>query len=158
MHGTLICVVTEGAENDDAVAQAVAISERLDLRLVLTHVVDGISLGNGTGNGEESITMKGDRTAAERRLAELARDHGIDEGAGRRVAVGDSATLLGQIASEEAADVIVVGARTRGWGRRGLESRLAQELETETPVPVLIAPPRTRSPRTRQAANGTSRR
>ena len=153
MHGTLICAVTEGAENDDAVAQAAAISERLGLRLVLTHVVDGIALGNG--NGEESITMKGDRTAAERRLAELARDHGIDDSAERRVAVGDSATLLGQIASEEAADVIVVGARARGWGRRGLESPLAQELETETPVPVLIAPPRTRPRRKREAANGT---
>jgi nucleotide-binding universal stress UspA family protein len=161
MHGTLICVVTESAENDDAVSQAVAISERLGLRLVLTHVVDGISLGNG--NGEESITMKGDRAAAERRLAELARDHGIDESAQRRVAVGDSATLVGQIASEEAADVIVVGARTRGWGRRGLESRLAQELETETPVPVLIAPPQSAPPRTRslqarQTASGAPRR
>ena len=152
MHGTLICAVTEDANNDDAVAQAVAMSQRLGLRLVLTHVVDGIGLG-----GEESITMQGDRTAAERRLAELARDHGIDDRAERRVAVGDSATLLGQIASEEAADVIVVGARTRGWGRRGLESPLAQELETETPVPVLIAPPR-RHPQTRQAAHGARRR
>jgi nucleotide-binding universal stress UspA family protein len=155
MHGTLICAVTEGTENDEAVAQALAISERLGLRLVLTHVVDGIALDNG--DGEESITMKGDRTVAERRLAELAHDHGIDDSAELRVAVGDSATLLGQIASEEAADVIVVGARTRGWGRRGLESRLARELEAETPVPVLIAPPRTRRSRTRQAANGARR-
>jgi hypothetical protein len=38
----------------------------------------------------------------------------------------------------------VVGARTRGRLRRGLESRLAGELESETPVPVLIAPPRRR--------------
>ena len=33
--------------------------------------------------------------------------------------------------------MIVVGARARGWRRRGLESGLAEELETETPVPVL---------------------
>ena len=155
MHGTLICAVTEGTENDEAVAQALAISERLGLRLVLTHVVDGIALGNG--DGEESITMKGNRTVAERRLAELALDHGIADSAELRIAVGDSATLLEQIASEEAADVIVVGARRRGWGRRGLESRLARELEAETPVPVLIAPPRTRRSRTRQAANGARR-
>jgi nucleotide-binding universal stress UspA family protein len=156
----LICAVTEGAENDDAVAQAVAISERLGLRLVLTHVVDGIALGNGDGDGdgEESITMKGHRNSAERRLAELARDHGIDDSAERRVAIGDAAMLLGQIASEEAADVIVLGARTRRWGRRGLESRLAQDLETETMVPVLIAPPRTRPPRKRQAAKRAQRR
>jgi nucleotide-binding universal stress UspA family protein len=156
VHGTLICAVTDGAENDDAVARGVAISERLGLRLVLTHVVDGIALGNG--DGEESVTMKADRAAAERRLEELARNHDLEERAERRVAVGEPARLLGQIASEEAADVIVVGARTRGWGRRGLESRLAQELETETPVPVLIALPRTRRPRMRQAASGARRR
>ena len=156
MHGTLICAVTDGAENDDAVAQAVAISERLGLRLVLTHVVDGIV--NGNGNGEESFTMKADRTGAEQRLAQLAGEHGIEQSAERRVAVGDSAVLLGQIASEEAADVIVVGARKRGWGRRGLESRLAEELETETPVPVVIAPPRDRRPQPRYAASGAQRR
>lgn len=140
MHGTLLCAVTDGAENDDAVAQAIAVSERLGLRLVLAHVVPGITtLHNGD---DESVTMKGDRTLAERRLEELARGHDLDERAERRVAVGEPATMLGQIASEEAADVIVVGARTRGWVRRGLESRLAQELEAETPVPVLIAPPR----------------
>ena len=142
MHGTLICAVTDGAANEDAVAQAAEISERLGLRLVLAHVGDGIAaFGNGD---DESVTMKGDRTAAERRLEELAREHALDESAEQRVALGDPAALLGQIASEEAADVIVVGARTRGWGRRGLESRLAQQLETETPVPVLIAPPRKR--------------
>jgi nucleotide-binding universal stress UspA family protein len=142
MHGTLVCAVTDGAENDDAVARAAEVSERLGLRLVLAHVADGIgAVDDGDG---ESVTMKGDRKAAERRLEELARDHDLDARAERRVALGDPATLLGQIASEEAADVIVVGARMRGWGRRGLESRLARELETETPVPVLVAPPRIR--------------
>jgi nucleotide-binding universal stress UspA family protein len=156
MYGTLVCAVADGAENDDAVAQAVALSKRLGLRLVLAHVADGIAaVGNG---GDESLTMKNDRNAAERRLAALARDHDLEQSAERRVAVGEPATLLGQIASEEAADVIVVGARTRGWGRRGLESRLAQELEAETPVPVLIAPPRTRRRRARQEANGAPRR
>ena len=153
MQGTLVCAVTDGAEAGDAVAQAATISERLGLRLVLAHVVEGITLGNGGG---ESVTMKADRQGAEKRLAELARDHGIDERAERRVAVGEPATLLGQIASEEAADVIVVGARARGFGRRGLESRLAEELETETPVPVLIAPPR--RARKEVSANGGRRR
>ena len=156
MHGTLVCAVTDGAENDNAVAHAAEVSERLGLRLVLAHVADGIAAL--ADHHDESITMEGARKAAERRLEELARDHAFAGSTERRVAVGDPATLLGQIATEEAADVIVVGARTRGWGRRGLETRLAQELEAETPVPVLIAPPRARRPRTRQAANGAGRR
>jgi nucleotide-binding universal stress UspA family protein len=154
MHGTVVCALTDGAEKGDAVAQASAISERLGLRLVLAHVVDGIA---ALGDGDESTTMKADRVAAARQLAELMRDHGLDERAESRVAVGDPATLVGRIASEEAADVIVVGARRRGWGR-GLESKLADELEAETPVPVLVAPPRGRGARKRAAASGGSRR
>ena len=57
--------------------------------------------------------------------------------------VGDPPALLGRIAAEEAADLIIVGARVRGRLRRGLESSLARQLQTETRVPVLIAPPRT---------------
>jgi len=151
MHGTVVCALTEGAENGDAVAQASAMSERLGLRLVLAHVVKGIAeLGDG---GDESITMKADRIAAARELAELVRDHGLDDRAEARVATGDPATLVGRIASEEAADVIIVGARRRGWAGRSLESKLAEELEGETPVPVLVAPPRARSHR-RVSANG----
>jgi nucleotide-binding universal stress UspA family protein len=154
MRGTLVCAVADGVENDDAVAEAIAVSERLGLRLVLTHVVEGVArVRNGD---DESITMKGDRLAAERRLAELAHAHGVDASAERRIAIGDAAALLGQIASEEAADMIVVGARPRGWWRRGVESRLAEELETETPVPVLIAPPRRRA--ARRPPNGVRRR
>jgi nucleotide-binding universal stress UspA family protein len=155
MHGTVVCALTDAAEKGDAVAQASEISERLGLRLVLAHVVEGIA---ALGDGDESMTMKADRVAAERQLAALARDHGLEERAERRIAVGDPATLVGQIASEEAADMIVVGARSRGWGRRGLESTLAQELEAETPVPVLVAPPRLRRAARQAAANGGRRR
>jgi nucleotide-binding universal stress UspA family protein len=146
----VVCAVTESEWTDGAVAQAVAVSEGLGLRLVLAQVVDGIGPA-GNGGGDESVTMTADRKAAERRLEALAREHGVAESAERRVVIGEPAALVGQIAAEEAADVIVVGSRARGWGRRGLTSRLAEELETETPVPVLIAPPRTRRARERAA-------
>jgi nucleotide-binding universal stress UspA family protein len=150
MRGTLVCAVTEGEEGADALALGAELSERLGLRLVLAHAVDGIDAIGGD-DGDESVTMKANRQGAERRLARLANEHGVSDRAERRVAVGEPAALLGQIAAEEAADVIVVGARTRGWRKR-LESRLADKLETETPVPVLIAPPRTR----RRAKTGPS--
>jgi nucleotide-binding universal stress UspA family protein len=51
--------------------------------------------------------------------------------------------------------VIVVGARSRGRLRRGFESRLADQLETTTPVPVVIAPSRAR--RRAVAKNGSWR-
>ena len=157
MQGTLLCAVTDGAENDDAIVQAADVSRRLGLRLVLAHVAGGIAPPGDGDADRESVTMKADRQAAERRLAALARRHGVEESADRRVAIGDPATLLGRIAGEEAAGLIVVGARRRGWGRRAVECRLAQELETETAVPVLIAPPRERRATEQPAANGTPR-
>ena len=144
MQGTIICGVTDTDEGRQALATAVELSERLRLRLVLAHVVDGLGPSNGRANGDESVTMKGDREGAARLLGQLAAEHAVVDSAERRVAVGDAPSLLGQIAAEEAADLIVVGSRTRGRLRRGLESRLAGQLETETPVPVLIAPPRRR--------------
>jgi nucleotide-binding universal stress UspA family protein len=144
MRGTLVCAVPEGDERGDALALAAELSERLGLRLVLAHAVNGIG-EFGHGDGVESVSMKADRQGAERRLARLAEEHGVADRAERRVAVGDPAALLGQIAAEEAADMIVIGAR-RGWRKR-LESSLADELESETSVPVLIALPRTRKAR-----------
>jgi nucleotide-binding universal stress UspA family protein len=153
MRGTLVCAVTDGDEGGDALALGAELSEKLGLRLVIAHAVDGI---DAIGDGNESFTMKADRQGAERRLEQLATEHGIADRAERRVAVGDPAALLGRIAAEEAADVIVVGARARGWRRR-LDSRLAAELDTETPVPVLIAPPRGRRPGKHGATNGGRR-
>jgi nucleotide-binding universal stress UspA family protein len=88
--------------------------------------------------------MKGDRLQAERLLVTLAEEYGITETAERRSSVGDRAALLGQIAAEEAADVILVGSRVRGWRGRGLQSSLAEELKATTPVPIVIAPPSSR--------------
>ena len=77
MHGTVVCAVTDGMENDDAVDQAAEISERLGLRLVLAHVVDGGEVpGNG---GAEEAGARGERTAAERRLEDLAAPHVTDD-------------------------------------------------------------------------------
>src|SRR6188474_2775178 len=142
MRGTLVCAVTEGEESADALALGAELSKRLGLRLVLAHALDGPGQV-GSGAGVESVSQKADRQGAEQRLARLAGEHGVGDRAERRVAVGDPPALLGRIAAEEAADLIIVGSRARGRLRRGLESSLARQLETETRVPVLIAPPRT---------------
>ena len=142
MRGTIVCGVTNDDEGRGALAVAAELSERLRLRLVLVHVADGVATGDVNVNGGKSRTPRAERESAARFVARLAAEHGVDNRAEQRSAVGEPAALLGQIADEEAADLIVVGSRARGRLRRGLESRLARELETTTPVPVLIAPPR----------------
>jgi nucleotide-binding universal stress UspA family protein len=50
--------------------------------------------------------------------------------------------MLARIAAEEAADLIVVGACARRRFRRSsFACGLAGELASESPVPVLVAPP-----------------
>jgi nucleotide-binding universal stress UspA family protein len=142
MAGTVLCAITDGEEGRGAVEVAAELSDRLGLRLVLAHVASGISPIGGDAADNESVTMRGDREGAARLVARLAAEHGLAQRAEQRHGVGDPAALLGQIAAEEAADLIVLGARRRGFLRRALESRLAEELATETSVPIVLAPPR----------------
>ena len=158
MGGTLICGVTDTDSGRAALEVALELSERLALRLVLVHVANGIGATNGSGeDGYESVSMTNDRLGAARLLARLAAEYGISDTAERRESVGDPATSLGQIAAEEAADLIVLGSQARGRFRRGLETRLAEELEAATTVPVVIAPPRARRPKKTVATNVAQR-
>ena len=150
-------------------------SERLGLRLVLAHAAGGFDPIAANGEEVESVSTKADREGGERLLARLAADYGIVDRAERRVGTGDAATVIGQIAAEEAADLIVVGSRAKPFActislddghsrtfekvlelriangpfkggllaaeEASVESRLAEQLRSETPVPVLIAPP-----------------
>jgi nucleotide-binding universal stress UspA family protein len=147
MRGTIVCGVTDNEAGRGALAAAAALSERLGFRLVLVHVADGIPPVGGNGYSSGSVSTRADAQGAARLVARLAAEHGVAGSAEQRSAVGDPAALLGQVAAEEAADMIVVGSRERGRLRRRLESGLARQLETETPVPVLIAPPPTRHAR-----------
>jgi nucleotide-binding universal stress UspA family protein len=146
VRGTLVCGVNDSDDGRRALEMAVDLSERLGLRLVLAHISDGIAPVASDDDGEESVSTKANREGAARLLARLAAEYGVAHRAERRSGSGDAAALIGRIAAEEEADLIVVGARLRGWLRRGLESRLADQLASETPVPVLIAPPRPRRP------------
>jgi nucleotide-binding universal stress UspA family protein len=150
MRGTLVCGVDDGDGGRAALEMAVELSERLGLRLVLAHASVGIGAitDDADADGAESVSMRANREGAARLLARLATEYGISDSAERRSGAGDVASVIGQIAAEEAADMIIVGARSRGRMRRGLESRLAEQLGRETPVPVLIAPPLSRSVRT----------
>jgi nucleotide-binding universal stress UspA family protein len=147
VRGTLVCGVSDYDDGRQALETAVELSDRLGLRLVLAHVSNGIgSLGSDL-DGIESVSMKANREGAARLLDRLATEYGVVDRAERRSGTGDAAVVIGQIAAEEAADLIVIGAKKRGVLGRRVESRLAEQLGSETPVPILIAPPRRRAGR-----------
>ena len=140
MAGTILCGVTDSPEGRGAAELADALSERLGLRLVLAHVVDGIRV-EGV---EDSLTAVQGRQGGERLLRAIARDLGTDRELELRLAHGERAERLAQLAGEEGADLIVIGSRTMGLRGRRLRWNFARELEAATPVPVLIALPQSR--------------
>lgn len=135
--GTIVCGVTETRDGRGAAELARALVGRLGLRLVLVHVLDGVPPGT-----HESLTARQRQAGAERILSEIARDSG--QGTETRVLVGHRAEALAQVAAEEGADLIVIGSRPAGLANRKLRCTLARELESTTPVPVVLAPPTTR--------------
>lgn len=137
MNGTIVCGVTESPDGRSAAQLAHALGQRLDLRLVLVHVVDGVPDGT-----EESLSARQRRSGAEHMLDEIARDTGEDTE--KRIVLGDRAEALARVAADEGADMIVLGSRSTGLGGRKLRSSLAREIEATTPVPVLVTPPSTR--------------
>jgi nucleotide-binding universal stress UspA family protein len=145
MGGTIICDVTESTGGRSAAEFADALAARLDLRLVLVYVLMGVPEGTS-----ESVTARQERTGAEQTLDEISREIGHD--AELRLVVGAHAEAVARVAAEEGADLVVVGGRPAGLGRRNLRWTLARQLEAATPVPVLVAPPSTRKRSDRRLA------
>jgi len=145
MGGTIICDVTEAVAGRNAAEFAGALAARLDLRLVLVYVLTAAPAG-----ADESVTARQERTGAEQTLDEIAREIGHD--AELRLVVGEHAEAVARVAAEEGADLVVVGGRPAGLGRRNLRWTLARQLEAATPVPVLVAPPSTRKRSDRRLA------
>lgn len=144
MAGTILCGVNESAEARNAARVAAALSKQLGLRLVLVHIADGFTRADGSVGNDESVTTMQAKAGGERLLEQLAADQGL-QGVERRIEVGDRAERLAQIAAEERAALILVGARAqrRGW-LRSLRSDLSRELVRVTTCPVLVVPPTTR--------------
>ena len=130
----IVCGIDESPGALDAVRVAHTLSAQFRARLVLAHIADGWSSGS-----DESLTAKQRRQGGDRLLERTAREHSLD--AERRIEIGEPAEALARIASEEAATLIVLGSRQRGWRRPQLQSRLAGQLAATAPCPVVVVPP-----------------
>jgi nucleotide-binding universal stress UspA family protein len=149
MRGTVVCGVNESRAARHAARVAGALSEQLGLRLVLAHVVDGFTVADGTVADDESVTTAQAREGGKRLLDRLVAEQHIS-GAEQRIEIGDAAERLAEIAAEERAALILVGARA--WGRRWRPTwrgDLSRDLARVTSCPVLVVPPGTDNPSSR---------
>lgn len=135
LNGTIVCVVDAPEDAEAALQVARRLAERFDARMLLVGITDGV------GRIAEGVTATNARAGAKRRLQRLAAEHDVADEE-QRIATGDPAEAVARIAAEEAADLIVVGAR-RGLRARTLRTALASDLSATASCPVVVASPRT---------------
>ena len=114
MNGTIVCVADASEGGRAAVHVARRLADRFEARIVL-------------------VTVDDDALALETR-------NGSDEDC--RSALGDPAESVATIAVDEAADLIVVGAKGGRLGRTS-RARSPGELAQTAPCPVVVVPPET---------------
>jgi len=136
MPRAVVCAVG-ASDSSNEVAVAAQLSGALGLGLVLAHVADGIP--SAGGEGTESLSTIQGRQGANRLVERVAAEHGLAGVARRRSDVGPPAQRLAQIAAEEDAAIIVVGARKARLFRSSFKSPLAEELAPLAPCAVVVA-------------------
>jgi nucleotide-binding universal stress UspA family protein len=129
--GTIVCAVDDSRGAREAVRAALELSDRLGLRLVLAHVVE-----QTPPRGEKGNEGARKDSFLERLVDGPAPAVPVDE----RVEAGERAETLAEIAAEEAAALIVLGARRRRLLRPRPRSRLVAELSSASPCPVVVVP------------------
>jgi nucleotide-binding universal stress UspA family protein len=112
--GTIVCVVDDLEAAEPALQAARALADRFNARIILV-----------------TVAHAADADGSEREDEEL------------RIAGGDSAEVVARISMDEAADLIIVGAR-RGLRPGSFRNSLAEDIATTAPCPVVIAPPQSR--------------
>ena len=128
MAGTILCGVDESMEARRAALVAAALSKQLELRLVLAHVGDAAA-------DVEDVKLLFDKLAAEQGLERVE----------QRIEVGNTAERLAQVAAEERAALILVGAKPQvhRW-RRSFRSDVTADLARLTLCPVFVVPATTK--------------
>jgi nucleotide-binding universal stress UspA family protein len=144
LNGTIVCVIDESEGAEAALHVARRLAEQFDARMLL------VSTTHGIGGIDEGVTAMQAEAGARQRLRRLTAQGALDEE--ERVATGDPAEAVARIAAEEAADLIVVGAR-RGLRAQTFRSSHAGDLAATASCPVVVAPPGPRN-----ADDGRSRR
>jgi nucleotide-binding universal stress UspA family protein len=143
---SIVCGVDGSQEAAAALHEAIRLSERLGLRLVVVHVV--APARPAPMFGAAALPSLGDELAAGERLVDRLLERAGIADAERRVVYGYPAERLAAIADEEHADFVVVGSRGRGAFRSMLLGSVSVELCTGGGRPVVVVP----------AADGASRR
>ncbi len=140
---SIVCGIDASEHGRTAVRVAVALSSRLNRRLVLVHVADVPAVAGASGvpgayeELRETALLDGYDL-----LERAAHDHGAPAGTELIVELGDPAERIAAVANEEAATLIVVASRGLGGKRSALLGSVSASLTATAPCPVTVVPPR----------------
>ncbi len=135
IRGTILCVVDDAESSDVAIRVALRLGELFSARVLLVSTPDGEAEDLRDGND-----AAGPWRMDAQRLLDWAHADLAGTRVEHRVAIGSPVDVVSEIAAEEMAELIVVGAD--GGVRRGtLRSWLARELAIMAPCPVVVVPP-----------------
>lgn len=141
MSQRIISAVDDSERSYEAVAVAADLGERLQLPLMLAHVVDEPV---GFPFGDPNV-MERERREREGRGADLLRDiamtFDLPPETELRTESGDPATMLRTLASEEDAAMVVVASRGRGRVRAALFGSMTADLVHGLGCPLLVVAP-----------------
>jgi nucleotide-binding universal stress UspA family protein len=148
MEKTIVCGVDGSADSESALAVAARLADRLDARLVLANVVEGVpspyvaagAIGIGSVGAPLADAVREQVRAGERLLEKMAEQASL-ESAERRVVAGFAAERLADLADEENAEFIVVGSRGRGAFKAAFLGSVSTSLIGIARCPVLVVPP-----------------
>jgi nucleotide-binding universal stress UspA family protein len=141
---SIVCGVDGSGTAVDVVAAASLLAGHLDRPLLLVHVIQP-SVPVAPGPGPFAVYPSPSDTEAERRAGELllerlAHDLDVPASAELRVAFGDAAALLTEIAEREAAELLVLGTRQHGRLSAILRASVCSEALAHAPCPLLAVP------------------
>jgi nucleotide-binding universal stress UspA family protein len=147
MDRSIVCGVDGSPDSQAALAVAIDLATRLQLRLIIANVVEpshapyvgAASLGRAVPLPLVPATDQQEQAANEL-LVELGTTMGLEK-ADRRVVVGYAAERLADLADEEGAEMIVVGSRGRGAFKAAFLGSVSTSLIGVARCPILVVPP-----------------
>lgn len=135
---TILVGYDQTEPSERALDRALEFAKAFQAKLLITSVAR-VSAGAGTGRSMGAIdpTDSPESAAAEMQAAaDKAKAAGISADVVR--AIGDAAEAIVKAAEQNDADLIVVGARERGWMQRMLDHSVSQDVARHARCDVLI--------------------
>jgi nucleotide-binding universal stress UspA family protein len=139
--GAVVCAVDDSAEARAALQVARGLSDGLGVDLMVAHVLAATPVPSTSAvpSGRAEL-VEGDRRRAEKLLAGLSFEEGLETRAERRVVFGSEAEAIADLADAEDAALVVVGSRGRGALKSLVGRSVSLELWTSSSRPVVVVP------------------